>query len=102
MVVPAHDTMIVELEAEQRSGVLLTIDGQETVTLEPNDRIYIRQSSFWARIIASDRRMFYKALRTKLHWSGSPESSLSADLPAEASFPAEATFPAETWGGPHA
>jgi NAD+ kinase len=70
MVVPAHETMMVELEAEQRSGVLLTIDGQETETLEPNDRIYIRRSPCQALLIASDRRMFYKALRTKLNWSG--------------------------------
>jgi NAD+ kinase len=81
MVVPAHETMIVELEAEQRSGVLLTIDGQETETLEPRDRIYIRRSPFQARIIASDRRMFYKALRTKLNWSGFSGADLSAEMP---------------------
>jgi NAD+ kinase len=78
MVVPAHETMIVELEAEQRSGILLTIDGQETEALEPNDKIYIRRAPCQALLIASDRRMFYTALRTKLNWSGFSEPDLPA------------------------
>jgi NAD+ kinase len=50
--------------------VLLTVDGQTTAALEPGDRIFIRQAPYKAQLIASDRRAFYKALRTKLNWSG--------------------------------
>jgi NAD+ kinase len=70
MVVPAHETVIVELEREQRSGILLTMDGQVMENLEPQDRIFIRRASRDVQLIASDRRNFYKALRTKLNWSG--------------------------------
>ncbi|GHV28279.1 NAD kinase [Spirochaetia bacterium] len=70
MVVPAHETVIVELESEQRSGIILTIDGQVAESLEPRDRIYIRRSPRDALLIASDREGFYNALRTKLNWSG--------------------------------
>ncbi|MFP3040711.1 NAD(+)/NADH kinase [Treponema primitia] len=70
MVVPAHETVIVELESEQRSGILLTVDGQVTESLEPRDRIFIRRSPRDALLIASDREDFYRALRTKLNWSG--------------------------------
>jgi NAD+ kinase len=70
MVVPAHETVIVEMESEQRSGILLTVDGQVTESLEPLDRIYIRRSPWDALLIASDREGFYRALRTKLNWSG--------------------------------
>ncbi|GHT97138.1 NAD kinase [Spirochaetia bacterium] len=70
IVVPAHETVTIEVEHEQRSGVLLTVDGQVTEPLEPGDRILIRKAPYDARLIASDRRVFYKALRTKLNWSG--------------------------------
>ncbi|MDR0387142.1 MAG: NAD(+)/NADH kinase [Treponema sp.] len=72
IVVPAHETVIVEVEAEQRSGVLLTVDGQTSELLEPGDRILIRSASCRTRLIASGREAFYTALRTKLNWSGVP------------------------------
>ena len=70
IVVPAQETIIVEVNQEQRSGVLLTLDGQVTKQLEPEDRVFICQAPFKAQLIASDRRVFYNALRTKLNWSG--------------------------------
>jgi NAD+ kinase len=70
LVLPARDTVIIEVEQEQRSGVLLTIDGQVTEPLEPGDRILLRQAPYQARLIFADRNAFYKALRTKLNWSG--------------------------------
>jgi NAD+ kinase len=94
MVVPAHETVVVEVEAEQRSGVLLTVDGQVTEALEPYDRISIRKAPYLARLIASDRRDFYRVLRTKLNWPGS-----LGEVPGEASrgIPSEASR-----GGPDA
>jgi NAD+ kinase len=75
MVVPASETIIVELEKEQQSGLILTLDGQVTEALEPLDRIFIRRSPNDTLLVASDREDFYNALRTKLNWSG---GSLSA------------------------
>lgn len=74
IVAPLREPLIVEVEQEQRSGVLLTLDGQVTEPLEPGDRVYIKRAPFEARLIASDRRMFYRALRTKLSWSGGPDA----------------------------
>jgi NAD+ kinase len=74
VVVPAHETVVVEVETEQRSGVILTVDGQISEPLEPNDRIYIRKAPYEALIIASDRRVFYRVLRSKLNWSGGPDA----------------------------
>ncbi|GHT70446.1 NAD kinase [Spirochaetia bacterium] len=70
IVLPPRETVIVEVEKEQRSGVLLTIDGQVTQILEPGDRIFLRQAPYQAQLVASGRIAFYKALRTKLSWSG--------------------------------
>jgi NAD+ kinase len=68
VVLSPRETVIVTVEKEQRSGVLLTIDGQVTEPLEPGDRIYIREAPFDALLVASDRRGFYNALRVKLAW----------------------------------
>jgi NAD+ kinase len=74
MVVPAHETIAVEVETEQRSGVLLTVDGQITEPLEPKDRVVIQKAPYQALLIASDREFFYKVLRSKLNWSGGPHA----------------------------
>jgi NAD+ kinase len=68
IVLSPRETVIVTVEKEQRSGVLLTIDGQVTEQLEPGDRIYISRAPFRAVLVASGRRAFYNALRAKLAW----------------------------------
>jgi NAD+ kinase len=70
IVLSPRETVIVTVEREQRSGVLLTIDGQVTEDLEPGDRIRVHQAPFPAMLVASGRRAFYEALRAKLAWSG--------------------------------
>jgi NAD+ kinase len=70
LVVPSDERVITLVESEQRSAVLLTVDGQITCPLEPGDRIIAKKAPFAARLIASDRDVFYRALRTKLAWSG--------------------------------
>ena len=58
------------VEKEQRSDVILTIDGQITCPLKSDDRINIQRSVHVLQLIASDRWAFYRALKTKLEWSG--------------------------------
>jgi NAD+ kinase len=72
MVLPAGEPVTVEVGAEQRSGVLLTVDGQVTEALEPGDTILITRAPHPALLIASGRGSFYQALRTKLSWLGVP------------------------------
>ncbi|MDR0597908.1 MAG: NAD(+)/NADH kinase [Treponema sp.] len=70
MVVPATETVIVDLDQEQQSDLLLTLDGQVTEALRLFDRVFIRRAPKDTLLIASDREDFYNALRTKLNWSG--------------------------------
>jgi NAD+ kinase len=70
MVVPASETIIVDLDQEQQSELLLTLDGQVTEALKLFDRVFIRRAPKDTLLIASDREDFYNALRTKLNWSG--------------------------------
>jgi NAD+ kinase len=72
MVLPAGEPVTVEVGAEQRSGVLLTVDGQVTEALEPGDKILIAKAPQPALLIASGRGSFYQALRTKFSWLGVP------------------------------
>jgi NAD+ kinase len=66
IVLPAKRPVTIKIGAEQRSGVLLTIDGQVTEALEPGDLVVIRQSVNKARLVACDRAAFYNALHSKL------------------------------------
>ncbi|MDR2160279.1 MAG: NAD(+)/NADH kinase [Treponema sp.] len=70
IVLPPNETVIITVGKEQRSGVLLTVDGQVTEMLEPEDCIRIGKTPWYAELIASDRNVFYEALRSKLNWSG--------------------------------
>jgi NAD+ kinase len=75
MVIPAEEMLLVEVEEEQRSGVLLTVDGQVTEKLKPKDKIYLKKASYPCLLIASGRTSFYRALRTKLAWTGGVENA---------------------------
>jgi NAD+ kinase len=66
LVLPASRPVTINIGPEQRSGVLLTVDGQVTETLEPGDLVRIRRSANKARLAACGRPAFYEALRNKL------------------------------------
>jgi NAD+ kinase len=70
LVFPPREGVIIEVEKEQRSEVLLTVDGQETEELLPGDRISMREAPFKALLVAAGRKAFYRALQNKLSWSG--------------------------------
>jgi NAD+ kinase len=75
LVLPARETVLIEVEEARRSGVLLTVDGQVTEPLESGDRIYISRASSPALLIASGRNAFYEALKNKFFWMTSPPAA---------------------------
>jgi len=70
MVLPSRQNLLVTVEKDQRSGVLLTIDGQDTFELRPEDSIVIRHSPHYTGLITSGHTAYYSALRGKLSWGG--------------------------------
>jgi NAD+ kinase len=52
----------------------LTVDGQESFPLQEEDKVVVRGSAAGARVIKSDKRVFYEVVRTKLGWSGGPHA----------------------------
>jgi NAD+ kinase len=70
-VLPSSQTLAVTVLENQRSGVLLTIDGQDTFLLECNDKILVRQAHFCAQFIFNEKYAYYSALKKKLFWQPS-------------------------------
>lgn len=59
---------------EQRTTVLLTVDGQIEFLLASSDEVRISAAPFRAQILGPHHRNFYDVLKTKLNWSGGPDA----------------------------
>jgi len=69
LVLPSRQALQITVCKEQRSGVLLTCDGQETFDLEPGDLVTIKHSPHYALLITAGYSSYYKALAEKLAWT---------------------------------
>jgi NAD+ kinase len=78
LVLHSSQELEITVADEQRSGVLLTVDGQDTFSLECGDKIRIKQAPWQALLISADRHSYYSALRTKLSWSGDTGGAINA------------------------
>jgi len=74
IVIPGRDEVVIGVEPKQRSGILLTIDGQESFPLEEGDLVRMSGRAAGVRVIKTDKRAFYEMIRTKLGWSGGPHA----------------------------
>ncbi len=72
IVVPPDELVRIGVEPDQRTAVVLTVDGQSELELLSGDCISVRAADRPARIVRSDRRTFYEVLRSKLNWTGGP------------------------------
>lgn len=70
LVLPSSDQVDVTVDETRRSGAILTVDGQETFSLETGDIVQFRRYSRDAFIIVPRENIFFNALKTKLGWSG--------------------------------
>ena len=73
IVVEGGEVVTVTVENRQRARVILTIDGQNSLPLEPGDQVVYRQAPFKVRLLRSDKRNFFEVIRKKLKWSGGPD-----------------------------
>lgn len=70
IVVSSDEQITIEADRYQRTGLNLTIDGQENFGLVGGDQIIIRQAEHKTLLALSNRRNFYEVVRSKLNWSG--------------------------------
>jgi NAD+ kinase len=69
-VLPSRQTLSITVSNTKKMGVLLTIDGQDTFTLEYLDKIFVNQAKEQALLIYSGRHTYYSALQNKLFHGG--------------------------------
>jgi NAD kinase len=50
--------------------MLFTVDGRDSVRIDPGDHIEIRKSPVSFHLLRLQGRSFYEALRQKLGWQG--------------------------------
>ena len=74
LVVPGSERIEVVVEEVKRTGVMLTVDGQETFVLQSGDKVCFTHSERRALIYTPERIGFYEVLREKLNWSGGPNA----------------------------
>ncbi|TYT77956.1 NAD(+)/NADH kinase [Treponema phagedenis] len=70
IVLPAEGKMTVKVLPTRHRDTILSVDGQELFVLEENDIVSVSASVHKAHLIGCNPEMFYRALRSKLAWSG--------------------------------
>ena len=73
LILPATVTLRIKVLPQQRTELMLTVDGQLSYALLPGDELHIVRSDIPARMLHSGNRNFYEVLRSKLNWAGGPE-----------------------------
>jgi NAD+ kinase len=66
------DDATVEISSEDPDSgpMIFTVDGRDTIHIEPGGRIEVRKSANSFHLLRLEGRSFYDALRQKLHWQG--------------------------------
>lgn len=73
IVLPSSGRIFIKFSGGGNGGkALLSIDGQETFSLEKDDEIIVSRAEKPVRLIGCSTETFYDALRYKLNWSGAP------------------------------
>ncbi len=70
LVVGADSTITMTISKGQRTGLMLSVDGQQNFSLQEGDEIVVEKSQSKALIVASKKRNYIEVLREKLNWSG--------------------------------
>lgn len=71
LVLPSSGKMTIRVLPMRTKEMILSIDGQELFSLKEGDEIVISESENKVKMAGCSPENFYKALRSKLGWSGS-------------------------------
>lgn len=74
IVMHSKEEIRIRVEKNQRTDVVLTLDGQEMFPLLEGDEVLFENAEHKAYIVHSDKRNFYEVTREKLKWSGAPHA----------------------------
>ncbi len=62
--------VVLDIKKDQRTDIVLTVDGQVFFVLNELDRVVVKMSNKRLKLIHSSKRNFTEVIREKLHWSG--------------------------------
>ena len=68
--VTGEKTIVLEVRENQRTDIVLTVDGQVFFVLNELDKIEVTMCKKALTLIHSSKRNFTEVIREKLHWSG--------------------------------
>lgn len=69
LIVPDSTRIEIRLQGSPED-MILTLDGQEGLEMDPGDTILIRKSPYHVRMISFEEHSYYNILKTRLKWSG--------------------------------
>ncbi|MFA5447977.1 MAG: NAD(+)/NADH kinase [Sphaerochaeta sp.] len=70
LVVSGESKITITVPHGQRTGLMLSLDGQQNFPLAEGDVVEVEKSQSKALLVVSQRRNFTEVLRDKLNWSG--------------------------------
>ncbi len=70
LVISGESKVTITINKDQRTGLMLSIDGQQTFNLQEEDVIIVEKSRSKALLVTSERRNYIEVIRDKLNWSG--------------------------------
>ena len=70
LVTGSETNCTIKVAEGQRTGVVLSVDGQVSIDLEEGDEVNIEKSRSKALLILSHKRNYIEVIRDKLNWSG--------------------------------
>jgi NAD+ kinase len=70
LVLPDSAKVTLSSEDPESEPMLFTVDGRDSVRIEPGDQIEVRKANRSFHLLRLEGRAFYEALRQKLGWQG--------------------------------
>jgi len=69
LIIPDSTNIEIHLEGSPED-MILTLDGQEGVEMDPGDKIFVKKSRNDIKVITFEDQSYFKILKTRLKWSG--------------------------------
>lgn len=69
LIIPDSARIGIRLEGSP-TDMILTLDGQEGIPIDPEDRIFVEKSGHPVKMISFETQSYFNVLKTRLMWSG--------------------------------
>ncbi|NLZ76955.1 MAG: NAD(+)/NADH kinase [Spirochaetales bacterium] len=70
LVLSGESLITLTISPGQRTGIVLSVDGQQNFALEEGDELIVEKSRSRTLLVTSEKRNYIEVLREKLNWAG--------------------------------